>query len=94
MKITKEQLKQIIKEELGGILKEMGPEFPGEELPQGSELGQSLKPVLDTDAPPTAVEKMEQWVLEHPEVWEDPNGSQILMLKWGEISSGHDVGRM
>jgi hypothetical protein len=47
MKITKQQLKKIIKEELSGVLKEMNPEIPGEELPQGGELDQAL----DADAP-------------------------------------------
>jgi len=48
MKITKQQLKQIIKEELEAI-QEMGPEFPGEKLPRGGELDQALNPSLPSD---------------------------------------------
>ena len=51
MKLSKQQLKQIIKEELGGVLNEMGPEFPGEELPQGAELDQALNPSMPSDIP-------------------------------------------
>ena len=49
MKLTKQQLKQIIKEELGGVLNEMGPEFPEEELPQGDDLDQALNPSMPSD---------------------------------------------
>jgi len=46
MKITKEQLKRIIKEELESVLEDIArPEFPGEELPQGQDLGQALTDV-------------------------------------------------
>ena len=46
MRITKEQLKQIIKEELETVLEDIDrPEFPGEELPQGQDLGQALTDV-------------------------------------------------
>ena len=53
MKLTKQQLKKIIKEELEGILAEMGPEFPGEDLPRGGELDQAL----DATAPLSREEK-------------------------------------
>ena len=48
MKITKEQLRQIIKEELGGVLKEMGPDLG--DLPQsGEEMDQALNPSMPSD---------------------------------------------
>ena len=54
MKLTKQELKQIIKEELGGVLSEMGPDRPliptdNEELPQGAELDQALNPSMPSD---------------------------------------------
>ena len=80
MKMTKQQLKQIIKEELGGVLREMGPDFPEEELPHGDELDQAL----DTGSPPApdpdpAVAEMNRWYAENPmasaeeiqKVWSD-----------------------
>ena len=46
MRITKEQLKQIIKEEMKSVLEDIArPEFPGEELPQGAELDQAFNTV-------------------------------------------------
>ena len=50
MKITKEKLKQIIKEELGGIMKEYDPREELD-LPQGAELDQALNPSLPSDIP-------------------------------------------
>ena len=59
MKLSKQQLKQIIKEELGGVLNEMGPEFPGEELPQGPGLETALQ-----DVPPTDEESSRQRIID------------------------------
>ena len=43
MKLTNEQLRQIIKEELKSVLEYFdSPEIPGEELPQGQELTRAL----------------------------------------------------
>ena len=69
MKITKSKLKQIIKEELGGVLNEMGPEFPGEELPQGPGLETALQ-----DVPPTDDEATRQASeIYQPRGWRIPN---------------------
>ena len=85
MKITKEKLKQIIKEELGGILSEMGPEFPGEELPQGGDLDQALNPPMATDAVlPPEVEEMNQWYAENPQATADE-----IARMWSDISHSH-----
>ena len=46
--MTKQQLKQIIKEELGGVLKEMDPDLSG--LPQSEEeMDQALNPSMPSD---------------------------------------------
>ena len=64
MKLTKQQLKQIIKEELGGVVNEYddNSHLPGyggynssaqeeDELPQGQELDQALNPSMPSDIP-------------------------------------------
>ena len=48
MIMNKQQLKQIIKEELSGVLKEMGPDLG--DLPQsGEEMDQALNPSMPSD---------------------------------------------
>ena len=90
MKINKQQLKQIIKEELGGVLKEMGPEFPGEELPQGAALDQALNPPMETDARlPPEVEEMNQWYEANPRASAEEIGSM-----WSQISHSYRPGRV
>tara|TARA_Y100000034_G_scaffold88838_1_gene106710 strand:+ start:964 stop:1248 length:285 start_codon:yes stop_codon:yes gene_type:complete len=88
MKMTKQQLKQIIKEELGGVLTEMGPEFPGEELPQGPELDSALNPPMDTDAAPTAEDDMTEWFNNYIKANGKPPEATEIERMWSDIS--HD----
>ena len=81
MKITKEQLKNIIKEEIGTVLQEMGPEMPGEELPQGAELEQALD-VPEEVSP--EVEEMNQWFAANPNASTDE-----IRRMWNEITHTH-----
>jgi|TARA_R110000824_G_scaffold93591_2_gene226313 hypothetical protein len=89
MKMTKQQLKKIIKEELSGVLNEMGPDFPGEKFPQGDE---EMDQALDVEAPPpaprNAEEEMNQWFTANPNASADE-----IRDMWSNISFSYRTGR-
>ena len=86
MKMTKQQLKQIIKEELAGVLKEMGPEIPDAELPQGDDLDQALN--VPEEVPPEVAE-MGEWYAANPNA-----SPQEIHMAWSEISARYMPGAM
>ena len=86
MKVTKEQLRQIIKEEISEVLQEMGPEMPGEDLPQGVELDQALD-VPEKVSP--EVEEMNQWFAANPNAT-----AEEIRRMWSEISHNQRIARV
>ena len=86
MIMKKNDLKKIIKEELEAVLKEMGPEFPGMDLPQGDELDQALD--VPEEVPPEVAE-MGEWYASHPNA-----SSEEIQRAWSEISAKYMPGAM
>ena len=92
MKLTKQQLKQIIKEELDEVVNEYDdnshlPGYGGYNIPDEEEMDQALDVEAPPPAPRNAEEEMSQWFAANPNA-----SARQIREKWNGLTDSYRSG--